>query len=97
MGKKPDYHLEYVYTKASFTKAMWIFVALWVATRIARAIFYFATGVTLFSTSLITLLIVFCTGIVVGLAVMYAYVYLKSVRVDDIDREKSRILKTKNK
>ncbi len=93
MGKKPDYQLEYVYTKTSFTKAMWIFIALWAVTRVARAIFYFATGVTLFSASPIALLIVFCTGIVVGLAVMYTYVYFKSVRVEDIDREKDRLLK----
>lgn len=93
MGKEPDYQLEYVYTKASFTKAMWLFIALWIVTRVARAVFYFATGVTLLSTSLITLLIVFCTGIVVGLAVMYAYIYFKSVRVEDIEREKNRILK----
>lgn len=95
MVKKPDYQLEYVYTKASFNKAMWVFVALWVATRLARAIFYFMTGASLLDTSVVALLIVFCTGIVVGLALMYTYVYFKSVRVEDIEREKSRIQKKK--
>lgn len=91
MSKEPDYQLEYVYTKGSFKRAMWFFIGLWVVTRVARAIFYYTTGVALFSTSLVTLLIVFATGIVVGLAVMYTYVYFKSVRVEDIEREKSRL------
>lgn len=97
MRKEPDYQIEYVYTKRSFKKAMWIFVGLWVMTRIARAIFYFATGVALFSTSLVTLLIVFVTGIVVGLAIMYTYVYFKSVPVEDIEREKTRLQSIKKK
>lgn len=91
MGKEPDYQLEYVYTKRSFKKAMWIFIGLWVLTRIARAVFALTTGVTLFSTSILTLLIVFVTGVVVGLAIMYSYVYFKSVRVEDIEREKTRL------
>lgn len=97
MSKEPDYQLEYVYTKRSFKKAMWFFIGLWVVTRIARAVYYFTTGVALFSTSLLTLLIVFATGIVVGLAVMYTYVYFKSVRVEDIEQEKARLNRIKKK
>lgn len=95
MNKEPDYELEYVYTKRSFKKAMWLFVGLWVLTRIARAIFYAATGVPLLSTALITLIIVLCTGMVCGAAVMYCYVYFKSVRVDEIEREKTRLVSRK--
>lgn len=93
MDKDPNYQLEYVYTKRSFKKAMWMFVGLWVLTRIARAVFAITTGVALFSTATVTLLIVFVTGIVVGLAVLYTYIYFKSVRVEDIEREKDRLLK----
>lgn len=97
MSKEPDHELEYVYTKRSFKKAMWLFVGLWVLTRIARVIFYITTGVALFDTSGLTLAIVLCTGAILGAAIMYSYVFFKSVRVEALEKEKNRLMRRSQK
>lgn len=92
MGKKPDYQLEYVYNKSRFKRTIWLCVLFWVLTRIARAIMYFTIGVGAFG-FIPASFIFFLSGLVFGIATMSIIIYRKSVRVDDIEREKDRIRK----
>lgn len=92
MAKKPDYQLEYVYNKSKFKKAMWWYLALWLITRIARAIMYFTVGVMAFG-GIPAAFIFFFSGLIFGLAIMSVIIYRRSVRVEDIEREKNRLHK----
>lgn len=90
MTKKPDYQLEYVYNKSRFKRTMWLCVIFWVLTRIARAIMYFTVGVMAFG-AIPASFIFFFSGLIFGIAAMAIIVYRKSVRVEDIEREKDRL------
>ncbi len=93
MGKKPDYQLEYVYNKSRFKRTIWLCVIFWVLTRVARFIMYFTVGVAAFG-FIPASFIFFFGGLAFGIATMSIIIYRKSVRVEDIEREKDRILKT---
>lgn len=90
--KKPDYQLEYVYNKSQFKRYMWICLGIWVVLRTARVILYLTVG-TAFLSSIPAAFIFFFTGMVAGVALAYVIIYRRSVRVDDIEREKRRIQK----
>lgn len=92
MTKKPDYTLEYVYRKSQFKKSMWIYLGIWLALRISRAILYFTVGVT-FLGSIPAAMIFWATGLVFGLAIMTIIIYRRSVRVDELNREADRLKK----
>jgi formate/nitrite transporter FocA (FNT family) len=92
MFKKDDFLLEYVYHKKQFRRAMWTYVAIWAALRIARAILYFTVGIA-FLSSIPATLIFWASGLVFGLAIMTIIIYRRSVRVDDLDQEVARLKK----
>jgi hypothetical protein len=92
MFKKPDYQLEYVYNKNRFKRTIWLCVIFWILTRIARAIMYFTVGVMAFG-GIPAAFIFFFSGLIFGIATMSIIVYRKSVRVQDIEDEKARLLK----
>lgn len=91
MTKKPDYELEYVYTKSRFKKTLWWCVGIYLVLRILRAILYLTIGIT-FLNSIPAAFIFFFTGFIWGIAALAIYRYRKSVRVEDIEREKDRLL-----
>lgn len=90
MTKKPDYQLEYVYNKSLFKKTIIWCVILWVITRIARAVMYFTVGVLALG-GIPASFIFFFSGLIFGIALMAIIVYRRSVRVEDIEREKDRL------
>lgn len=92
MSKKPDYQLEYVYNKSRFKRTIWLCVLFWILTRVARAVMYFTVGVAVWG-FIPASFIFFFSGLVFGIATMAIIIYRKSVRVEDIDREKDRLLK----
>jgi len=91
MTKKPDYQLEYVYNKKRFKNTLWLCLIFWIITRIARAIMYFTVGVLAFG-GIPAAFIFFFSGMIFGIASMAIIVYLRSVRVEDIEREKDRLI-----
>lgn len=91
MAKKPDYQLEYVYTKRQFTKTVWWCIGIYVALRVTRVVLYFTLGVAYLS-SIPAAFIFFFTGFVLGILALAIYRYRSSVRVEDIEREKDRLL-----
>lgn len=92
MSKKPDYELEYVYTKRQFKKTVWWCIGLYLALRITRAVLYLTIGIA-FLNSIPAAFIFFGTGFVLGILALAVYRYRKSVRVEDIEREKNRLIK----
>lgn len=92
MGKKPDYLLEYVYTKSQFKKKLWWCLGIYLALRILRAVLYLTVGVTWLS-SIPAVLIFFATGMVVGIAAHSIWRYRRSVILDDIESERERLTK----
>ena len=92
MTKKPDTTLEYVYYKSHFKRSMWIYLGIWLALRICRAILYFTVGIT-FLASIPATLIFWASGLVFGLAIMSIIIYRRSVPVDVLDREAERLKK----
>jgi hypothetical protein len=92
MSKKPDYELEYVYTKSQFKKTLWWCLGIYLALRTARAVLYLTVGLA-FMNSIPAAFIFFFTGMVWGIASLAIYRYRRSVRVSDIEREKDRIRK----
>ena len=92
MGKKPDYLLEYVYSRSQFNKKIWWCIGIYLFLRVLRAVLYFTVGVT-FLSSIPAAFIFFATGMVVGIAAHSVWRYRKSVRVDDLDREALRLKK----
>jgi hypothetical protein len=90
MGKKPDYLLEYVYSKSEYKKKLWWCLGIYIALRVLRAILYFTVGITYLS-SIPAAFIFFGTGMVVGIAAHTIWRYRRSVRIDDIDAELERI------
>ena len=92
MSKKPDYQLEYVYTKSHYKRKLWWCLGIYIALRVLRAILYLTIGITYLS-SIPALFIFFGTGMVVGIAAHTIWRYRHSVRVDDIEAEKARLLK----
>ena len=91
MTKKPDYELEYVYTKSRFKKTLWWCLGIYIVLRILRAILYLTIGIA-FLSSIPAAFIFFFTGFIWGIAALAIYRYRKSVRVVDIEREKDRLL-----
>lgn len=92
MGKKPDYVLEYVYTKSQYKRKLWWCLGIYIALRILRAVLYLTVGIT-YLASIPAAFIFFATGMVVGIAAHTIWRYRRSVRVDDIEVEKVRLLK----
>lgn len=92
MGKKPDYVLEYVYTKSQFKKKLWWCLGIYIALRILRAILFLTVGIT-FMSSIPAAFIFFFTGFVWGIAAHTIWRYRRSVRLDDIETEKERLRK----
>lgn len=94
MAKKPDYVLEYVYTKSQFKAKLWWCLGIYLALRVLRAVLYLTVGITYLS-SIPAAFIFFFTGFVVGIAAHTIWRYRRSVRVDDIEAEKVRLLRKK--
>jgi hypothetical protein len=90
MGKKPDYQLEYVYTKSQFKKTMWWCFGIYLVLRITRAVLYLTLGIA-FLNSIPAAFIFFFTGFVLGIAALAIYRYRRSVRVEDLEQEKRRL------
>lgn len=90
MSKKPDYELEYVYTKSRYTKTLWWCLGAYIVLRITRAVLYLTVGIAVLN-SIPAAFIFFFTGFVWGIAALAIYRYLKSVRVEDVEREKDRL------
>lgn len=92
MFKKDDFLLEYVYRKKQFRRSMWIYLGIWLALRILRAILIFTVGVTVLG-SIPAAMIFWASGLVFGLAIMTIIIYRKSIRVDELEREADRLKK----
>lgn len=92
MAKKPDYVLEYVYTKSQFKKKLWRCFGIYLVLRILRVILYLTVGVAWLS-SIPAAFIFFLTGMVFGAAAHSIWRYRRSVRLDDVETEKVRLLK----
>lgn len=92
MTKKPDYQLEYVYTNSRFNKTVWWCIGIFVALRVTRVILYLTLGAA-YLTSVTAAFIFFFSGFVLGILALAIYRYRSSVRVEDIEREKDRLLK----
>jgi lipopolysaccharide/colanic/teichoic acid biosynthesis glycosyltransferase len=90
MSKKPDYQLEYVYTKSQFKRTLWWCLGIYVLLRILRAVLYFTVGVA-FMSSIPAAFLFFFTGMVWGVAALAIWRYRKSVRLDDIEAERERL------
>lgn len=90
MGKKPDYQLEYVYTKSQFKKTVWWCIGIYLALRTIRAVLYLTIGITYMS-SIPAAFIFFFTGFVLGILALAIYRYRHSVKVEDLEREKARL------
>lgn len=91
MGKKPDYVLEYVYTKSQYKRKLWWCLGIYIALRVLRAVLYLTFGLAWLS-SIPALFIFFFTGMIVGIAAHTIWRYRRSVRVDDIEAERARLL-----
>lgn len=94
MGKKPDYVLEYVYTKSQYKRKLWWCLGIYLALRALRVTLYLTVGLTWLS-SVPAVFIFFATGMVVGIAAHTIWRYRRSVRVDDIEAERVRLLSKK--
>lgn len=92
MSKKPDYLLEYVYTKNQYKKKLWWCLGIYIALRVLRAVLYLTVGITYLS-SIPAAFIFFATGMVVGIAAHTIWRYRRSVRVEDVEAERYRIQK----
>lgn len=90
MGKKPDYQLEYVYTKSQFKKTVWWCIGIYLALRTLRVALYLTFGLAYMS-SIPAAFIFFFTGFVLGILALAIYRYRSSVRVEDLEREKARL------
>jgi hypothetical protein len=94
MGKKPDYVLEYVYTKSQYKRKLWWCLGIYLVLRILRAVLYLTVGIAYLS-SIPAAFIFFFTGFVWGIAAHTIWRYRRSVRVDDIEAERARLLTKK--
>lgn len=92
MSKKPDYILEYVYTKSQMKKKLWWCFGIWLALRALRVILYLTVGITWLS-SIPAAFVFFATGMVVGIAAHTVWRYRKSVRIDEVEAEIKRLRK----
>lgn len=90
MAKKPDYQLEYVYTRDQFRKTLWWCLGIYIALRIARAVLYLTVGITVLS-SIPAAFIFFFSGFVLGILALAIYRYRTSVKIEDLEREKDRL------
>lgn len=90
MSKKPDYLLEYIYSKSQFKKKLWWCLAVYIILRIIRAILYLTVGIMIME-GIPAAFIFFGTGMVVGIAAHSIWRYRRSVRIDDVDAELERI------
>jgi len=90
MTKKPNHQYEYVFTTNQFKTTVWWCIGLFLALRTARVILYLTFGVTWLS-SIPAAFIFFFTGFVLGVLFVAVYLYRRSVRVDEIEREKDRL------
>ena len=94
--KKSDYALEYVFRRHQFIRTMWIYVIIWVALRICRAILWLTVGITWLS-SVPAMIIFWGSGLICGMLLVTYYIYRRSVRIDTIERERSNVAKLKKK
>jgi hypothetical protein len=92
MSKKPDYVLEYVYTKSQYKRKLWWCLGIYIALRVLRAVLYLTVGIT-YLASIPAAFIFFGTGMIVGIAAHSIWRYRKSVRLDDVETERLRIRK----
>ena len=90
MGKKPDYQLEYVYTKSQFKKTVWWCIGIYLALRTLRVVLYLTIGIS-YVNSIPAVFIFFFTGFVLGILALAIYRYRRSVKVEDLEREKARL------
>ena len=79
MKKNPDHQLVYIYSKARFKRAMWTYLAIWLALRVLRAVLYLTVGLTYLS-SIPAAFIFFGTGMVWGFAILTVIIYRRSAR-----------------
>lgn len=96
MSKKPDYQLEFVYKKSQFKKAMWTYLGVWLVLRVLRAMLYLTVGIAYLS-SIPAILIFWASGVCFGFAILTIIVYRRSIRVEEIEREKERIINKQTK
>jgi membrane-associated HD superfamily phosphohydrolase len=82
----------YVYTKSQFKKTLWWCLGIYLALRVLRAVLYLTVGIAYMS-SIPAAFIFFFTGMVWGIAALAIWRYRRSVRVDDLEREKTRLQK----
>ena len=92
MSKKPDFQLEYVFTKNKFKAVVWWCIGIYLALRAARVILYLTFGLTWMS-SIPAAFIFFFTGFILGVLFVAIYLYRRSVRVDEIEQETDRLSK----
>lgn len=92
MANKPDYQLEYIYTKSQFKKKLWWCLGIYIVLRVLRAIVYLTVGLAWLG-GIPAAFIFFFTGFVVGIAAHSIWRYRKSVRLEDVEREKDRLTK----
>jgi hypothetical protein len=90
MTKKPDYQLEYVYTKSQYKRTLWWCLGIYLVLRTIRVVLYLTVGILVWN-SIPAAFIFFFTGFIWGLAALAIYRYLKSARVEDLEREKERL------
>lgn len=69
---------------------MWTYLAIWLVLRVLRAVLYLTVGIT-YLASIPAALIFWASGVVVGFALLTIYVYRRSIKIEEIDREVERI------
>lgn len=92
MGKKPDYQLEYVYTKSQYKKTLWWCLGIYLFLRTLRIVIYLTVGIAWLS-SIPAAFIFFFTGFIWGIGALAIWRYRRSVRVEDLEAERERLLK----
>jgi hypothetical protein len=90
MVKKPDYVLEYVYTKSQFKKKLWWCLAIYLVLRITRSVLYLTVGVMVLG-GIPAAFIFFFTGFIWGIAAHTIWRYRRSVRLEDLESERARL------
>jgi hypothetical protein len=91
MTKKPDYTLEFVYSKSQFKKSMWTYLGVYLVLRALRIFLYLTVGIT-YLASIPAALIFWASGVCFGFAILSIILYRRSIKVEEIEREKERII-----
>jgi hypothetical protein len=90
MAKKPDYVLEYIYTKNQFKVKLWWCLGIYLVLRIARIVLYLTVGIMVLN-GIPAAFIFFGTGFVFGIAAHSIWRFRRSVRLDDVEAESHRL------